>query len=288
MEEKNNKNFKYLLGLYSLVDDYLANVPTKQENLPDVVVSFCIATEKIFKIKLHKKNPVLVYENCKTKEDDALIAIIKERELDIETIRIRETVSRYNLMFNFFSEDEIQVLFDIYNIRNHFVHGYKSDDNILLEKENIVKKMGTVWEKISIEAVSIFGKDLIKSNKPKKKYSEEELEKVLIEEVRKKIQSTDEYNVFSVISPRGFNYQNPISSERLSVIAPTAYGFMGVGDQCPRCGSYDFSLDSQDFNSVSLNSLYNYGKTFSDLYKCKKCNLELTKKEYEIAKKLKK
>ncbi len=284
----NEKDYKYLLRLYSQVDDYLADIPNKQENLPEIIVAFCITTEKIFKIKLHSKNPVLVYENSKTKDDDALISIIKEKELNIETIKIRETLSRYNLMFvDEFSDDEIQVLIDIYNIRNHFVHGYKPDNDVLLEKENLVKKMGTVWEKISVQAVSIFGKDLIKSNKPKKKYSEEELEKVLIEEVKKKIQST-EYNPFSSVTIRGFNHRNLITSDRLSIHTPNAFSLMGSGDQCPRCDSFEFYLDSQSLNAVSLSSLYEYGKTFSDLYKFKNCNLELTKKEYEIAKKLKK
>ena len=51
--DKNRQNYEYLLRLYSSVDEYLSGVSTKQENLPEVVVSFCIATEKILKIKLH-------------------------------------------------------------------------------------------------------------------------------------------------------------------------------------------------------------------------------------------
>ncbi|KKR60954.1 MAG: hypothetical protein UU01_C0031G0014, partial [Parcubacteria group bacterium GW2011_GWA2_40_37] len=58
-------------------------------------------------------------------------------------------------------------------------------------------------------------------------------------------------------------------------------------ESCPRCGAYSFSLDEINSGVISLSSIYNAG-TFSDLYKCKSCNLELTKKEYEIAKKLKK
>ena len=281
------KNYKYLLGLYSLVDEYLADVPTKQENLPDVVVSFCIVTEKIFKIKLHKKNPVLVYENCKIKEDDALIAVIKEKELNIETIRIRETLNRYNLMFNFFSDDEIQVLIDIYNTRNHFVHGYKPDDEILSEKENIVKKMGTVWEKISIEAVSIFGNDLIKSNKPKKKYSEEELEKVLIEEVKTKIKSNQRAYGLNSFNVAASDYIIPVSDFNQHYSPTMAF----TTEKCPRCGSYGFSLDdanSDIFLPTTLRINVYSTRAFSDLYKCKFCNLELTRKEYEIAKKLKK
>ena len=292
-------NYEYLLRLYSQVDEYLANTPSKQENLPEVIIAFCITVEKLFKIRLHGENPVLVYENSKIKENDALTTIIKEKELNIETIRIGETINRYKLMFeNEFSDDEMQVLIDIYNIRNHFIHGYKSDDYFLSDKENIVKKMGTVWEKISTQAVSIFGKDLIKANKPKKKYSEEELEKVLIEEVKKKIQSTGTeydslglvYKDFIIPSPSAVSHSAVSLGINRDYQLPSSV-FALSGEQCPRCGSYSFSLDEANLGVISLASLssvHNLFGTFSDLYKCKSCNLELTKKEYEIAKKLKK
>lgn len=269
------KNYQYLLRLYSAVDEYLSNIPAKQENLPEVIVSFCVVTEKIFKIKLHKENPVLVYENIKIKEEDALVAVIKEKELNIETIKIRETISRYKSIFDDeFSDDEMQAMIDIYNARNHFMHGYKSDNEVLSDRENIVKKMGTVWEKISAQAISIFDKDLIKANKPKKKYSEEELEKVLIEEVRKKIENPENDDIFS------------------SAVDPSfAFSPFTNNEKCPRCGSYGFSTDNLINSDVYLSAvssvslLSRYG--ISDLYKCKRCHLELTKKEYEIAKDIK-
>jgi len=269
------QNYQYLLRLYSAVDEYLSNIPAKQENLPEIIVSFCVVTEKFFKIKLHKENPVLVYENIKIKEDDALIAVIKEKELNIETIKIRETISRYKLIFDDeFSDDEMQVLVDVYNARNHFVHGYKSDNEVLSDKENIVKKMGTVWEKISAQAISIFGKDLIKANKPKKKYSEEELEKVLIEEVRKKIENPENDYIF------------PYANNEI-----LAYSPFTNNEICPRCGSYGFSTDNSINSDTYLSAvspvsfLSRHG--ISDLYKCQRCHLELTKKEYEIAKEIK-
>lgn len=287
------KNYQYLLRIYSLVDEYLASSPDKEEVLPEMIVSFCIIVEKLLKIKLHENNPVLVYENAKIKENDALISIIKNKENNIETINIRDTLSRYKLMFpDDFSEDEMQVLIDIYNSRNHFVHSHKADDDMLLEKDNLIKKMGTVWEKISKQAISIFSKDLIKANKPEKKYSEEELEKVLTEEVRKKIQSVDglgfpqisnslsileslEYTRnSSFLSDPSYIYRNPFSYNK---------------ESCPRCGSFEFYLDEPELfpSSAITVSSYCHGRTFSDLYKCKKCNLELTRKEYEIAKKIK-
>lgn len=267
------QNYQYLFRLYSAVDEYLAHIPAKQKNLPEIIVSFCVVTEKIFKIKLHKENPILVYENIKIKENDALVAVIKEKELDIETIKIREVVSRYKLMFDDeFSDDEMQILIDIYNIRNHFIHGYKSDDEILLDRENIVKKMGTVWEKISAQAISVFGKDLIKAKKPKKKYSEEELEKVLIEEVKKKIENFENDHVYSVSNENFFYSPSPFINNEV----------------CPRCGSYGFSTDNSINSDVYLSTVSFISRNdISDLYKCKRCYLELTRKEYEIAKKIK-
>ncbi len=287
--KKNEENYKYLLRLYSQVSDYLADITNKQENLPEVIIAFCVVSEKIFKIRLHNENPVLVYDNCKFKEDDALVTIVKNKELNIETIKIREAINRYKLVFsNEFSDDEMQALIDIYNVRNHFIHGYKSDDYVLSDEENIIKKMGTVWEKISIQAISIFGKNLIKDNKPKKKYSEEELEKVLTEEVKKKIESiTQDYDPIEYIHTRNFRVQPPNIQiqDQFSMYNSALNGF--IGERCPRCGSYDFSLNMPDLNWPSFPSMYNYNQIFSDLYKCKKCNLELTAKEYEIAKKLK-
>lgn len=277
--KKDNINYKYLLRLYYLVDEYLADSKENYDNLPEVIVAFCVVVEKVLKIKLYKKNPVLVFDGSKFRDDDALMAIVNKKESDIETIRVREVIGRYKLLFNDeFSDDELQVLIDIYNIRNHFIHGYKSDELILLDRENIIKKMGTVWERVSNLVFTLFSKEVIKASRPKKpkqKYSEEELEEVLIEEVKKKIQSTkNEYGVF------GFGdhvYQTPDYNSFLSF----------SGEKCPRCNSYGFSLNKPDFDMLSVTTIYSQQGFFSDLYRCKKCNLELTRKEYEVAKKLK-
>lgn len=274
-------NYQYLLRLYSLVSDYLAANFSKEENLIEIIIAFCTVAEKLFKIRLHGESPVLVYENLKLKEDDALISVIKGKELNIETVKIRETLNRYRLMFqDEFSEDEIQVLIDIYNIRNYIIHGYKPDDNILSDQENIVKKMGTVWEKISNQAVSIFGDDLIRANKPKKKYSEEELEEVLTEEVKKKIKTARENWPFFGVGDGRVKIQNSVFTVRPSSFS-SVLGF--YGERCPRCGAEEFSLDESGSDPFIP---YSPSRTFSDLYKCRNCNLELTRKEYEIAKKL--
>lgn len=276
MTNKSN-NYHYLLRLYSLVDEYLANTSAKQESLPEMVVSFCIVAEKILKIRLHEKNPVLIYENGKMKECDALIAVVKDCEVEIETIRFAETVKRYSMMFNEeLSENEVQVLMDIYQIRNHFIHGYKSDDRILSDKENILKKMGTVWEKVSAQAISIFGKDLIKANKPRRKYSKDELEKILIEEVKKKIQSD---KILLMDSFHSHNAYNPLA---FHAIPYSSMLNIAVDEKCPRCGFYGFSVGQKEIYGYEiLEPAFR-----SSLYKCSRCNLELTEKEFEIAKRL--
>ncbi len=275
------ENYQYLLRLYSIVDEYLANT-TDEDSLPEVIVAFCTVTEKIFKIKLHAENPVLVYDMSKFKEDDALITVVKEKDLIVETIRIRETLNRYKLMFiEDFSEDEMQVLIDLYNIRNHFVHGYKADNGTLADKENIIRKMGTVWEKVSNQALIIFGKDSIKKSKPKKKYTEDELEEVITKEVEKKIESHGKrYGGVFPITMADLNLVTPLTVEwDQNNFYDSDYGFSI--DKCPRCGLLGFAKERP-----SLSGIYN-SRTLSDLYKCKKCHLELTQKEFDIAKKLK-
>lgn len=269
------KNYQYLLRLYFLVDGYLSESSDRRENLPEVVVAFCILIERLFKIKLHTENPILVYDVSKLKEDDALICVIQGKEDGIETIKIWETLKRYTLVFRGqFSEAEMQIFSDLHNVRNNLVHGYKSDDIVLSDEENLVKKMGTVWEKVSVQMRSLFGESRIKKNRPKKRYSEEELERVLIEEVRTKIRSNrNEYGIV-------------LGTMRSMGSFTSAFGY--DGEMCPRCQSYGFSLDGSNskFLSAIDTNTYFYPPTSSDLYKCRNCNLELTKKEYDIAKKI--
>lgn len=270
---------KYLLYLYSQVNSYLVHDQQhSSENFADKVVSFCIVVEKILKIKLHKKNPVLVFGNSKIKDNDALVAIVSKKEKNIETIKIYEAVSRFESVFKkIFSDDELQALEDVYSIRSQFIHGYKPDDQIEFNEEDIIKKMGTIWEKISKQAIKLFGSDIIKKGTPRKKYTEEELERVLEEEVRVKIKSTR-----TELDYLPASYLNEVDNAK-------DHCFMdcSVEKKCPRCESYGFSIENSGrdgvySSTISFSSLY--PTIPSDLYKCKKCGLELTRKEYEIAK----
>lgn len=265
----NTQNYQYLLHLYTVVNAYL-DQPAKQENLPDIIVSFCIVVEKLFKIKLHKESPVLVCDSGALKKDEVIINLIKGIDQNTNTIRIRETIGRYNLMFQGeFTDTEMQSLLGIYDVRNHFVHDYRADDDTLSNKDDLLNIMGTVWERISAIAISIFGQELIKSSIPKKKYSEEELENVLIEEVKKKIAYLKKTNGL------------PLAYSILNEDFPALFS----GEKCPRCGSYGFSVDNTE-NSSTFTYRYTDGlHSMADLYKCKECHLELTRKEFEIAKK---
>lgn len=267
---------KYLLKSYYIVNEYLSDLQNKNYSLAEVVVYFCTVTEKIFKIKLYAKNPVLVFDFSKLKDNDQLSAISLKKEVNSETIKIRDTINRYNIIFkNKFSDEELQALLDVYNIRNELIHGYKNDEFVLADNENIIKKMGTIWEKISLEIVSFFGQDKIKSSKPKRKYSEEELENVLKEEVGKKIgQNTSVDSYF-------LNHTNDV----IQLTGLTMYS----DNLCPRCGTYNFSkCESSPEYGFRYRLGYLFNDSVADMYKCKNCNLELTKKEYDIAKKIKK
>jgi hypothetical protein len=231
------------------VDEFLANENSPKEELPDSVVSFCIIVEKILKIKLHGKNPFLVFEESYIKENSlSIIALRKEK--DIPTAKIQNIIDRFKVVFKTtFTPDELQALRDIYDVRNCFVHGYKSDNKIPFDSEDIVKKMGTIWEKVSKIAISLFGKESIKNARPKKKYTEKELEKALEDEVRKMIQHLPSRStVFSPVTSmirRKFEAIDTNSLVFPSFNNRTTMGVFGTstGNKCPRCDSYSFSLE---------------------------------------------
>jgi DNA-directed RNA polymerase subunit RPC12/RpoP len=283
---KKKINHKYLILLYSRVDEFLANEQIPPDDMPDVIVSFCTAVEKILKIKLHNKNPLLVFDPAKFKEDDSLSIIALKKEKDIETAKVGNIISRFEIVFKkAFTPDEFQALRDIYEVRNCFVHGYKTDDKIVFDAEDLVKKMGTVWEKIAKIAISLFGKENIKNGRPKKKYTEKELEKVLEDEVRKMIQpGNDPWGRFPITTAANLAPLQLYNHEYASY----------TGDRCPRCGSYTFSLDSSrsGFGWPSSVTSGLHSKLFSAedsrLYKCSNCNLEMTDKQYEIARRISK
>jgi len=293
----NIDDYQYLLKLFNLVNEYLSGIKKNEESLSEVIVSFCIVAEKIFKIALYKINPVLVFNNEKLKNESDLISIITNKEENIKTINMSEITSRYKAIFeNKLTDDETQVLIDIYNIRNGLVHGYKSDSKIVFDRENIVKKMGTIWEKISMEVISVFGADNIKASKPKKKYTEDELESVLLEEVKKKISRTHGYYKKILLPPnptasnsisfsdQAIDVANSYNESIVKQFGPAYGGILLPSDICPRCGNYSFSSENYP---VDITTVFNFSKKMASLYKCSICNLELTEKEYEIAKKIK-
>lgn len=142
-KSKNSTEQKYLLLLYRKVADFLSTESVKDEELPDVMVSFCTVIEKILKIKLHKKNPVLIFSASQLKDENSLVAVILKKEKDIETLKIKDILSRFIVVFdNYFTPDEAQALIDIYGVRNFFIHGYKADDKINFISEDIIKKNG--------------------------------------------------------------------------------------------------------------------------------------------------
>ncbi len=274
-------NHKYLIGIYSRVDEFLSNNTVVHEELPDSIVSFCIVVEKILKIKLYVKNPFLVFDAHLAKDDNSISAIALRKEGTIETLRIKNILNRFKIIFkDTFTPNEIQAIEDIYKVRNCFMHGYKPDDQIDFGAEDVVNKMGTIWEKISNMAILLFGEAVIKNRKPKKKYTEEQLERVLKEEVEK------------IIAPLGDRGDSISCMNIQSVYSPTA-SFLR-GDECPRCAAYTFSLGGYKNDLLSANGQIDFlsagisRDTNPNLYKCRNCNLELTEKQYEIAKKFKK
>jgi len=270
--------YKYLLYLYNQVNRFLSSRDVESDEcFPEKLVSFCIVIEKLIKIKLYKKNHVLIFDVSNLKDLDMLVAIIDGSDKNIETIRIDLLLERCKSFFpNFLTENELSVLRDIYRIRNQFIHDYKSDDCIKYDKLDIISKMGSIWDKISRHTNTVFGKELIVKNQPKIKYTEEQLNKVLEDEVRMKIMNT-ELDMGAILRYRHDENYNNINLFQLGT------------DMCPRCGSYGFELSGD--HDLFLYEVYrlngHLSNRFLDLYKCKSCNLELTRKEYEIARKIK-
>lgn len=277
---------EYLLRMYALVNDYFSEDNIDFNFLPEIVVAFCTVVEKILKIELYEKNPFLVFDQLKLKDDDicSVIAINKE-SCNIETIKIENVLTRYNIIFeDEFSEEEINTVLEIYRIRNFFVHGYKIDRELSYDKEDVVKKMGTVWGKIIKIANKIYGEENIRNVVPKKRYSNEELHAVLTREVKEKISNHERYNIVGVVANTQYSLED-------SMLTPFAFDH---SNKCPRCDSFGFSLkpnnkSAYDLLSTMTGSVFhvdNLNSSNNQLYRCPHCGLELTKLEFEIAKKI--
>lgn len=282
MQNKKNKH-EYLLRQFQSVNSFLIQDQGNKEVLPEVIVSFCTVVEKIIKIRLYKKNPVLVFNVANLKDEKTLRDVSWKIEGDMETIGFRQLLDRHQLIFRkSFSDEELSALKGIYVARNFYIHGYKDEDKTPFDREDILKKMGTVWEKMVKYAVIIFGKIAIKEGKPKNKYSEEELEAVLTREVKEKISGLD-------YSARQAFFGGTTTFGKVGrFINPTTLSNW-ASLECPRCHNQSFSKSD---GLSEYGEMWTYSPSAieasarANLYKCSMCNLELTEREYTIAKKL--
>jgi hypothetical protein len=283
---KKAKEYDYLLHLYARVNKYLNDDRQKIGELQEVIVSFCIVVERILKMKLHTKNPLLVFDVSRFKNDDGLLSTLAlGTEDSVETINIYSALARFEILFKKqLSKDEVESIKNIYNIRNKFVHSYCSEDEMIADKEGVVTQMSFIWPKISKITQSILGKERILSIKPKKTYTEEEFKKAMLEEVMKKIRQPVK-NIYGNIA-------------EITLDESTGY-FNTSSKQCPRCGNLSFNAsDSYGssgfgiggnvsfFEPAIYSSVIGRGvggfELHAQLYKCSKCNLELTQNDYDL------
>lgn len=284
MKKADIQKHKYLRAICGEVNSFLANPKTDEEKLPHIIVSFCVATEKILKIKLHEKNPVLIFRLEDLKRDNFLLEVVLAKEGNLQTEKITTIINRFRAIFpKLLSEEEAAALRHIYNLRNCFVHSHTHDQSVKINSEDIVKKMGAVWERIRAIGVGIFHQGWFDGRGPVKKYSEEELENALESEVAQLISPTFDTRIRGILD-------NSLLGASSGSLYPR------FGRTCPRCGSRGFS---QDRESGFLSSLANdspvsvsyydghMNSVSSNLFRCGVCHLELTERQYEIAKKIK-
>ena len=286
---KNQEN-NFLIKHFGKVDECIRNNVCESTEFPDVLISFCFVVEKILKIKLYKKNPVLVFHDYDLKNEDNLIGIVLEKEETLKTIKMGQVIDRFRTIFEKeLSEVEntsLDLVTEIYELRSFFSHSHKSDDKITFDQNDLIKKMATVWELISRIAVELFGRNIISNTTPLKKYTEEELQEILDNEVREIIKPiTADTGPLIVRNSRFYEEQIPLVS-RGSVYGLNTY--LSGGEQCPRCGLNTLLLDNFGNDSWSVygisSTLSAYPNSESGLYKCSNCQLQLTPSQYERAK----
>lgn len=94
--------------------------------------------------------------------------LAKNIVVDAETIKIHSTLNRFEILFDkTFSAQEILSIKDIYVVRNSLVHNYLSEENLIKDKQGLIKQMSYIWPKISKLAKSVLGRERILSSKPK-------------------------------------------------------------------------------------------------------------------------
>jgi hypothetical protein len=198
-----------------------------------------------------------------------------KKETSIETINVHSALTRFGIVFEgFFSGEEVIGIKDIYNIRNIFVHSYLSEEKILADSDELVKKMSFIWQKISKLSKSVLGTKRISVIVPLKTYTELQFNQAIVDELLKKLKQKTNSDSFVTYDVTTF---------------PTNFLFNSIGNEnCPRCGystfknidGYGSGLIRSDIWGVVQDQYTN-----SDIYRCTHCNLELTSVEYDLYKK---
>lgn len=281
MTKKKIEEYEFLLRKYHEVSDYIGNKKPDFLILPDVIVSFCIFIERLLKIKLYKENPLLPYRSNYLTNFDNLVGIIKKKESGLKTLEFGDTINLYRKIFpNSFNDAEEGIFLEIYKIRNEFVHSHRADIDRVLSYDDIFTKIATVWGGISKIAKTIFGERAVKSVKPSKVYTDEDLRRIQEEEVKK------------IIGSKIFGNRDFTTSFVPHVDMHDVYSIDMAyikNEQCPRCGRHAFlpRKDNKPPSYLDVQIEWNeYLPITPDVYKCNHCGLEFTRNQYEIAKRI--
>jgi len=255
--------------------DSVANTLRKKSvhkgDLLEAVLNLTFVLEQFFKIKIAKKNILLVYS--KLPETDQIKKILnKECVENNNTIKALDAFNLFKILFPKTrlakQKQSVELIITARNEIYHHIVPYKKINNAELQKLVL-----TTFHALINDSQTVF-----KYKAPAKQegttFTTEEVEKIFDKVVEKKIQKRDSLFTPGMTIAGYYNEPLPISG----ILSTT-------GLECPRCGFYTLQSPTEDLSFVLSAS-----RSFAPgvLYKCQNCHLELTEEEYEAVQRIQK
>jgi len=270
---KMTKDMKHSLLLQKLkrIIETVESKNPKDEDVYEVVLDFILALEHILKKILHKKNKLLIYNiNLNNQNIDLAKTILEDRQEGVNSVQAKDALLRYVKIFPKSKLVRHQASIEILiSNRNEIQHGINVKN--MQSKEELLRVFNDVLPVFLEEAKKVLGVLPIMKMKADKVYAE------------KTVQSIYDNIVLSKITNYKKDIFLPDSLDNIGSSSNFYSTLHNIGSElCPRCSNFSLSKKYQTdsiFNSLILNH-------DPDMYTCSKCNLELTKLEYEAVQRL--